>query len=78
VLDVDVGPQTTRVAAAELKVEGRTAPLRVTVSVGVAQMDPEGDVEAAFRAADVALYEAKHAGRDRVVLQREHDAASGA
>ena len=44
---------------------------RVTLSVGVAALGPGADVaalEAALAAADRALYEAKAAGRDRVVI----------
>jgi diguanylate cyclase (GGDEF)-like protein len=40
----------------------------ITISLGVAVYPQHGeDPEALLRAADVALYEAKHAGRDRVV-----------
>lgn len=42
------------------------APLRVTMSAGVALHD--GDAEALFRDADAALYEAKRAGKNRVVV----------
>jgi len=44
-------------------------PLAVTVSVGVARAhDAQEAPEALFSRADVALYEAKRSGRDRVVL----------
>lgn len=41
----------------------------VTVSIGAATAEPSGhwDVASLLRAADEALYEAKHAGRDRAV-----------
>jgi diguanylate cyclase len=40
----------------------------VTISVGVATLGPElPDAQALLRAADAALYEAKHRGRNRVV-----------
>lgn len=42
----------------------------VTVSVGVAEVQPACDFQRLYRIADHALYEAKHAGRDQVVLQR--------
>ncbi|MDX5333517.1 MAG: diguanylate cyclase [Gammaproteobacteria bacterium] len=61
------------VAAAKLTVKGVSEPLRATVSIGVAEMGPEGDVEATFHAADVALYRAKHAGRNQVILHRGGD-----
>jgi len=43
------------------------APLTATVSAGVAAVGPDADsAETLLRAADVALYMAKRAGRDRV------------
>ncbi|PTT87653.1 GGDEF domain-containing protein, partial [Pelomonas sp. HMWF004] len=44
-------------------------PLVVTASIGVARAQgPDEAPEALFSRADAALYEAKRAGRDRVVL----------
>jgi len=44
-------------------------PLRVTVSIGVAVFDQAHDTwDALLCAADAALYQAKNAGRDRIVL----------
>lgn len=43
------------------------APLRVTLSLGVTQLDTEHDsIQSALARADRALYEAKHSGRNRV------------
>ncbi len=56
-------------------------PVRITVSAGVATY-PSGphidSVDALIRAADVALYEAKEAGRDRVVQDQPDTASHGA
>lgn len=53
--------------------------LPVTVSIGVAAVDGPGDtVEDMLRRADMALYEAKRSGRNRVVLAREAPHANGA
>lgn len=41
---------------------------RVTVSIGVAQFQPNTSISHTFSIADKALYEAKHAGRNRVVI----------
>jgi len=38
----------------------------VNVSLGVAELDPEGGFDSLLRAADQALYRAKNAGRDTV------------
>jgi diguanylate cyclase (GGDEF)-like protein len=50
--------------------QGETQPEgRLTISIGVATCaDDAADAEGLVRAADAALYAAKHAGRDRVVL----------
>lgn len=48
--------------------------LSITVSCGVSEYDPqENSIDAALRRADSALYTAKRAGRDRVVLATKGD-----
>ncbi|GAB4212704.1 MAG: GGDEF domain-containing protein [Rhodoferax sp.] len=52
---------------AQQAIETQSGPLRVTVSVGVAQIDGTmNDAPAWFRSADQALYQAKGAGRNQV------------
>ena len=59
------------VADEEFKV-GAAKPLNITVSAGLALNDQESDTpESVIKRADIALYRAKRAGRNRVV----HDAA---
>jgi diguanylate cyclase (GGDEF)-like protein len=67
-------PAATRVAErirariAETTVDPEGTAVRVTVSIGVAVFDDgSGDIASTVAAADGALYEAKHAGRNRVV-----------
>jgi len=45
---------------------------RITISIGLALFPDDGaDVETLLQAADVALYEAKHSGRDRQVVYQD-------
>jgi diguanylate cyclase (GGDEF)-like protein len=54
-------------AASTVSHEGRL--IRVTASIGVSQCGPDDEtIEAALRRADEAMYEAKRAGRNRVVV----------
>lgn len=55
-------------AARDTTVPGEGSALRVTISVGVAAFRPGHDVESAMSQADLALYDAKGAGRDRARL----------
>jgi diguanylate cyclase (GGDEF)-like protein len=47
-------------------------PLTPTASFGVASLNSALELQDAYRRADMALYEAKHAGRDRVKLASSH------
>ena len=50
------------------------AGLAVTVSIGIAELPADGDVERVLRRADEALYAAKHAGRDRLAVHQADSA----
>jgi diguanylate cyclase (GGDEF)-like protein len=50
----------------ELPNESLPADIAVTVSIGVAQLVPDDDLESLLHRADTALYEAKAAGRNQV------------
>jgi len=58
--------ERTRAIVAGQQWRDITNGIRVTVSIGVTTAGPGTTVAAALAAADAALYEAKHAGRDRV------------
>ncbi len=52
--------------------------LPVTVSIGVAQLQPGERAEQCLKRADQALYQAKHLGRDRVVVASAGGAGTAA
>jgi len=57
----------TAVAQAKLPIDG--GEIHVTVSLGVVELDDShNDINALIKAADLALYQAKEAGRNRVVV----------
>lgn len=56
--------QRLRQAVSELAFEG--VPGGITCSYGVAQVHPDEDIEQILKRADLALYDAKHSGRNRV------------
>ncbi|MCA0177666.1 MAG: GGDEF domain-containing protein [Proteobacteria bacterium] len=67
--DAEQAAQRIVVAVRALRLPGVTTDLRITVSIGVAVAAPSGDdPEALLHRADAALYRAKEAGRDRVVV----------
>ncbi|WP_394002659.1 diguanylate cyclase [Luteimonas sp. WGS1318] len=76
VLVLDGADAASAVRAAEslraaVEADGRQvggSTVGLTVSIGVATWDPGDDVASLFKRADTALYRAKHAGRNCVVL----------
>ena len=63
--------ERSRAAVGEQPVDTDAGPLTVTISVGVACLDPgDRSVEDLLGRADTGLYEAKRGGRDRVALAR--------
>jgi len=70
--DKEDGAQRLRLVLDQLRDEvfelPRAEPLRVTFSAGVAQYPVDGgDLQALYRSADATMYQAKEAGRDRVL-----------
>ncbi|MGU3538642.1 GGDEF domain-containing response regulator [Methylobacterium sp. A54F] len=53
--------------ARDLRLRGRRGPIRLTCSFGVSEWSEGETVEGLLKRADIALYEAKTGGRDRVV-----------
>jgi diguanylate cyclase (GGDEF)-like protein len=69
----DVGVRVAeriRLAVEQMEVRFETGPFRITVSGGVAQLDPEIGFEGMMRGADAAMYSAKEHGRNKIELQQ--------
>jgi two-component system, cell cycle response regulator len=56
-----------RKVVGELRVPAMNSTVAVTCSIGVAEWEPGDTIDKLLRRADVALYEAKRSGRNRVV-----------
>ena len=67
-LGVQILGEKIRRAVAEHVFERELEPLMVSVSIGVAVVAPEEDFQHACKRSDEALYQAKDAGRNCVVL----------
>ncbi len=50
---------------------GQNKPLNITVSIGIAIHDGHPDYQRTITRADESLYEAKHSGRNRCILEKE-------
>jgi diguanylate cyclase (GGDEF)-like protein len=67
--------ETIRLAIAALRWGPESAPGDVTISIGIAMYPHDGtDAEHLLRVADQALYRAKHAGRNQVLLSTQANA----
>ena len=63
-------------AVRERRIEHDGHTLNITVSIGATALGPGDDsFESAFLRADRALYEAKHGGRDRIMISLSDNAA---
>jgi diguanylate cyclase (GGDEF)-like protein len=73
-----VAAERLRRAIGESNLEHQGQPLPVTVSLGVASLRAEDDLEAVIARADAALYRAKHEGRNRVVVEAAQEPSPAA
>lgn len=64
----EAGRLALKLRHATMSLEGLPPSLRVTASFGIAAVSSVADLDEAYREADVALYRAKGAGRNRVEL----------
>jgi diguanylate cyclase (GGDEF)-like protein len=65
---VDVAERLREAVARNAIVRDEGVPLRITVSIGVAPLAGQANLDTLLNQADTALYDAKHRGRDRVCV----------
>lgn len=70
--------EAIRAAIAATRVASPAGELALTASIGVAVARPDEPAAEVLRRADLALYAAKRAGRDRVVFDRDTTTTTGA
>lgn len=63
----------TAVATRDFAMPGDRALPRVTISIGVAQLEPDQTVPSLLKVADTAMYRAKRSGRNRVLAASASD-----
>jgi len=67
-LQADAIAERVRETVAQRQIRADDVTFSVTVSIGVARLQPSDGVEEALRKADRALYQAKEAGRNRIMF----------
>jgi two-component system cell cycle response regulator len=75
--------ESLRETVGELAVGAGNNTIRITCSIGAAEWEPGDTIDSLLRRADIALYEAKRSGRNRVIaadsfsVGNEHDSGAG-
>ncbi|CAG0960384.1 putative diguanylate cyclase DgcT [Anaerolineae bacterium] len=63
--------ERVRRAISRVTINARSVPVGVTISIGVASLSIEDqDIQAVYQRADAGLYEAKHKGRNCIILKQ--------
>jgi diguanylate cyclase (GGDEF)-like protein len=67
-LDARVVAERIRVEVEALTTETDSGPVKVTISLGIAEHLPQESLSELIKKADTALYEAKETGRNRICI----------